>query len=100
MKGATALDWVNTISRPNSTSTSTMGRSQYFLLRHQELPELFQDSTLGHGQYPREVRAIGIALRVRRPARPRFATLAKRIAADQTPDNAIGVSTSRKQSSG
>ena len=30
MNGAMALDCENTISKPNSTNTTTIGRSQYF----------------------------------------------------------------------
>ena len=48
MNGATALDCENTISRPNSTKTITIGMQPVLLFLAEELDELGQHATLCH----------------------------------------------------
>src|SRR4051812_26178521 len=97
MNGATALDWENTISRPNSTNTITIGTSQYFFssrrnwknsektrpLLIQTLLDTRVESILEH---PLVVLRIAITDRIRRPSVPLAASPRQRILAGEPPD--------------
>src|SRR5215472_7861861 len=92
MNGATALDCENTISRPNSTKTMTIGTSQYFfscLRNWKNSPRtrpLLMIPSLRCSVHLIVVLAVAIALRIGGPARPFVATTCQRIASHQTPD--------------
>src|SRR5262245_14273612 len=71
MKGATALDCENTISRPKRTKTTTIGTSQYFFSCRRNIqnsertrPLLIQPSI-----HARVMLSIAIPGRIRRPSR-------------------------------
>src|SRR5215467_5860658 len=109
MNGATALDCENTINRPNSTKTTTIGTSQYFFscLRNLKnspstrlllIPEPrsagLQPRLSGrreglhhpHLKHPVVMFSIAIAGRVRGPSRPAIAAARERVPPHQPPD--------------
>src|SRR5262252_4480277 len=88
MNGATALDCENTIRRPNSTKTMTIGTSQYFFSCFRNCPNSEKTRLLliTASKHAFVVAGITIAGRVRRPARPLVAPPGQWILAGQTPD--------------
>src|SRR6185369_767952 len=90
MNGAIALDCENTISRPNSTKTTTIGRSQYFFScrRNVQNSEMTRPLLITTSIHPEIVPAIAVAARVRRPSPCRAAAPRERIPSRQPPDQA------------
>src|SRR6185436_17435761 len=90
MNGAIALDCENTISSPNSTKTTTIGRSQYFFScrRNAQNSEMTRPLLITTSIHPEIVPAIAVAARVRRPSRGRAAAPRQRVPSRQPPDQA------------
>src|SRR5688572_21477350 len=109
MNGATALDCENTINRPNSTNTMTIGSSQYFFSwrrnwMNSDSTRLFAMTSFlcafcafcglcllwPASIHPREMILVAIARRIRRPAGPMLSLDRERVASDQPPDERHG----------
>src|SRR5580765_1288518 len=87
MKGATALDCANTISRPNAMKMTTIGTIQNFFScrrnwKNSDMTRLFFMMTSKHAL---EMRPIAIARRIRRPPFELVPAPRQRILADQAP---------------
>src|SRR5215213_9336073 len=92
MNGATALDCENTINRPNSTNTTTIGTSQYFFSVRRN--SINSDRTcpllMVPSKHPIEMARIAIARRRRDPSGPGPPPPCEWILAGQPPDQANG----------
>src|SRR5881394_3204113 len=90
MNGATALDCEKTISRPNSTKTTTIGTSQYFFScrRNRQNSDSTRALLIQPSIHARVVLPIAIARWIRRPPAVRAAAARERILPQQPPDNA------------
>src|SRR6266853_1200679 len=98
MNGAMALDCEKTISRPNNTTATTIGTSQYFFScrRNWKNSPSTRDFAMNDlyrfcnalSEHPHEMFAVAETLRVHRPAGIRRTTAAQRIAADEPPEKA------------
>src|SRR6267378_2549050 len=92
MNGATALDCENTISRPNSTNTSTIGTSQYFFSCRRNCQNSVNTRLLLMELTRFSVHAVvvfGVAIthRVRRPTEPLVPPARQRILPGQPPQH-------------
>src|SRR5712692_732025 len=90
MNGATALDCENTISRPNSTNTSTIGTSQYFFscrrnCQNSANTRLLLMKVASLSIHSLVVFGVTITCRVWRPTRPLVPPARQRILPDQPP---------------
>src|SRR5712692_7269656 len=83
MNGATALVCENTIKRPNSTKTITIGTSQYFFScrRNWNSSTSTRDLAMDPSEHPFEMPRVVIPVGIRCPAGVRAARTRHRIAA-------------------
>src|SRR3954451_4873722 len=89
MNGAIALDCENTSSSPNSTKTTTIGRSQYFFScfrNSQKSPSTRPLLMIVPSKHPIEMLRVLVTRRVRRPAVPSAAAPRQRILTGQPPE--------------
>src|SRR5712691_9646117 len=87
MNGAMALDCEKTISRPNSTKTTTIGTSQYFFScrRNCQKSERTRPLLMSPSIHARVVMLVSIASRILEPAGPCRTPARERILARETP---------------
>src|SRR5438034_2885706 len=99
MNGAMALDCENTISRPNSTKTTTIGTSQYFFSwrRNCRNSERTRPLLITTSIHARIVMMVSIPRRIRPPAGPRRAPAGQRVLPRQTPHHGQRYQHDRKQ---
>src|SRR5262245_48295233 len=69
MNGASAEPWLATRINPNSTSTTTMGASQYFLLVRRNCQNSVRIAIFAISKHPFEVLRIALPRGIRLPVR-------------------------------
>src|SRR5882724_12066123 len=92
MNGATALDCENTIRRPNSTKTTTIGTSQYFFSCRRNCQNSVRTRFLlmATSEHAFVMFTIAISSGIRRPSRPRVAAPRQRVLSREAPDQGDG----------